>query len=167
MACIWRAPVLACMIAFSAAGTGRTEFRVTYVDRGSVFDSIPLPGDNWAEVEENEVDIKREGGGLFDGLVGKCVAMTPTSPTDPNTSGWCKFADADGDETYEYYTGLLTPGTGGEGTAVFSNGTGKYKDLRAEHTWTYYMTRHSDDAYEGRGQKHGHYWYLTEDGGEL
>eukprot|EP01060_Flectonema_neradi_P020098 TRINITY_DN27635_c0_g1_i1.p1 TRINITY_DN27635_c0_g1~~TRINITY_DN27635_c0_g1_i1.p1 ORF type:complete len:177 (+),score=24.96 TRINITY_DN27635_c0_g1_i1:46-531(+) len=143
------------------------EFSLSYVDKGSVLQSVPIGVDDWAEIEESEITLKNDANGeLFDSLVATCVAMTPAGIDTNNTRGWCNFVSPSGaDSVTEFYEGILTE-QGGHGTAVFKNGKGKFDKLHSTHTWTYQFTSRSEDRYEGVGTKHGNY-YFEDASGEL
>ena len=154
--------VLICLQCIAVVvGVFKTSYHLSFKDSGSILQAVPLGPGRWAEVEEMTIKLRGDRV-IFDGMQALCVAMTPQSPTSPLTAGWCEFKDHDGDVTYEHYTGTITD-KGGEGRGQFANGTGKFKGLVAEHSWSYHFTWKSDEAYEGVGSKDGRYWFTDHD----
>eukprot|EP01064_Diplonema_japonicum_P007485 TRINITY_DN15113_c0_g1_i1.p1 TRINITY_DN15113_c0_g1~~TRINITY_DN15113_c0_g1_i1.p1 ORF type:complete len:157 (+),score=22.09 TRINITY_DN15113_c0_g1_i1:53-523(+) len=137
------------------ASEGRTDFSLTFTDKGSILQSVPIGQGRWAEVEE--MTLQTKGNNIFGEMTASCVGMTPGSPDDSQTAGWCEFKNPSGDTIHEYYKGTITA-EGGSGTGSFQDGTGIYSNIKSNHTWTYVFTSSSDDTYEGKGEKHGQYY---------
>ena len=149
-----------CVVGRASGASKRVEFNLAFSDEGAILHSVPIGPNKWAEVERMSLKVQSlpAPGGMFDGMIAECVGMTPGRLGSDETVGWCEFKDAAGDTTTEHYTGIITE-TGGQGTATFSGGTGKYKNLVSAHSWRYHFIAQNEDSYSGQGTKHGFYYY--------
>ena len=90
------------------------------------------------------------GEGILHDMSGNCVGMGSQEPNAPfMDSGYCAYADADGDQIFEYWYETEE----GKGTMTMLGGTGKFAGIQASATYEYVYT---PDAPEGTFNGYGH-----------
>jgi hypothetical protein len=118
----------------SAAGaplpqTGSTSFSGYFACRQlDAIDMGEAGSQNVAEcvgITKNNSDPK-----LFDNMSVRCLEDGETRVGAYKYSGWCTQTDADGDKLFTSYTGQES------GPVAYIGGTGKYKDISLQGTWT-------------------------------
>ena len=94
-------------------------------------------------------------GSVLDGLAGRCLSAGDQSPTGAayQARGACTFTDESGDQIFETFETK-----NGAGTAKLIGGTGKYKGITADYTFTTsYFGSPAAGVWQGIGRKTGTY----------
>ena len=124
-------------------------FSVTFVNEGRS-DAIQLGKDRWGWIFFGRIATTNDSGtGLWHKLSGDCLGMG----VGDESSGYCRFADSDGDMIFERWEESVM----GKGTSTLLDGTGKFEGIESTVEYDYVVLPSPEGRIHVAGRKRGKY----------